>query len=193
MVPRSASQIEVVDVEAEPDTASPSNIPPVTEPTGVEPSSPPRATAKSKSGGRGKVPLSLGGPPLVIYPEIPEGERDEEHRELVRHYEARVLEGEEARRIIDDYFADDAPSEEKDTTSRKDLEPFFRGRVGEKVVPLLAELAQGVISGMCDIPLRNLARNGTDNEVSLASAGRLAALRVSPFTLFLTVFFLCLG
>ena len=44
------------------------------------------------------------GRPLVIYPEILEGERDEEHQELVRHYEARVLEGEEARRVISDYI-----------------------------------------------------------------------------------------
>ena len=109
VVPRPASQIEVVDVEAEPDITSPSNSPPVTEPLVVEPSSPPWMIAKSKSGGRGKVLLSLGGPPLVIYPEIPEGERDEEHQQLVQHYEAQVLEREEARRIIGDYFADDAP------------------------------------------------------------------------------------
>ena len=144
-------------------------------------------------GGKEKVPLSLGSPPLVVFPNIREGEEDEEHQQFVRHYEARLLEGEEAVRSIDEYFADDAPSGEKGTTSRKDLEPFFRGRVGEKVVPLLAELAQGMLSSMCDIPLRNLARNGTDNEVSLASAGRLAALRVSPFTSFLTVFFIYLG
>lgn len=80
VVPRPASQIEVVIVEAEPDTASPSTIPPVTEPAGVEPSSPPRTSANSKSSGRGKVPLSLGSPSLVIYQEIPEGERNEEHQ-----------------------------------------------------------------------------------------------------------------
>ena len=81
----------------------------------------------------------MGGPSLIIYPEIPEGERDGEHQELVRHYEARVLEGEEARRVIDDYFLDDAPSKEKGMAIRADLESFFRVRVGEKVVPLLAE------------------------------------------------------
>ena len=111
----------------------------------------------------------------------------------MKYYEARLREGEEARRTIGEYFTNDAPSGEKGTATRKDLEPFFRGRVGEKVVPLLTELAQGMLSSMCDIHLCNLARNGTDNEVSLASAGRLAALRVSLFTLFLTVFFLCLG
>ena len=97
----------------------------------------------------------------------------------MRHYQARLLEGEEARRTIGEYFADDAPSEEKDTASRKDLESFFRGQVGEKVVPLLSELAQGMLSSLCDIPLRNMARNGTDNEVSLASANCLTTLRVS--------------
>ena len=61
----------------------------------------------------------------------------------MQHYKARLLEGEEARRTIDEYFADDAPSGEKGTTSRKDLEPFFLGRVGEKVVILFSELAQG--------------------------------------------------
>ena len=111
----------------------------------------------------------------------------------MKYYEARLREGEEAHRVIGEYFADDAPSGEKGTTTRKDLEPFFRGRVGEKVVPLLAELAQGMISGMCDIPLCNLARNEIYNEVSLASAGCLAAFWVSSFTLSLTIFFLLLG
>ena len=109
----------------------------------------------------------------------------------MKYYEARLSEREEAHCTISEYFTDDAPSREKGTATKKDLEPFFRGRVGEKVVPLLAELAQGMLSSMCDIPLHNLARNMTDNEVSLASAGRLAALRVSLFTLFLTVFFIC--
>ena len=45
-----------------------------------------------------------------------------------------------------------------------------------------------MLKGMCDIPLRNLARNGTDNEVSLSSAACLSALRVSHFALFLTFF-----
>ena len=90
----------------------------------------------------------MDGPPLVIYPKIPEGERDEEHQQFVQHYKARLLEGEETRRIIDEYFADDAPSEEEGMATRKNLESFFRGRVGEKVVPLLAELAQGMISGI---------------------------------------------
>lgn len=107
----------------------------------------------------------------------------------MQHYKARVLEGEEARQIIGDYFANDAPSEEKGTTSRKDLEPFFRGRVGEKVSPLLAKFAKRMISGMYNIPLRNLARNRIDNEVSLAFVGRLAPLRVSLLTSFLTVSF----
>lgn len=97
----------------------------------------------------------------------------------MRHYQACLLEGEEARRTIGEYFVDDAPSGEKDTASKKDLEPFFRGQVGRKVVPLLSELAQGMLSSLCNIPLRNLARNRTDNEVSLASANCLTTLRVS--------------
>lgn len=91
VVPRPVSQVEVVDVEAEPDTASLSNVPPVTEPVGEEPSSPPRTKAGSKSSGKGKVPVRLGGPPLVIYPEILEGEGDEEHQQYVQHYKARLL------------------------------------------------------------------------------------------------------
>lgn len=67
----------------------------------------------------------MGCPPLVIFPEVQERDNGEEHQELVRHYEAPVLEGKEARQIIDNYFVDDAPSEEKGTTSRADLEPFF--------------------------------------------------------------------
>ena len=95
-----------------------------------------------------------------------------------------MLEGEEAKRVIHEYFLDDTPSTEVPETSRADLEPFFRGRVGEKVVPLLAEVAQGILSSMCDIPLRNLARIGTDNEVNLISAARLSAIRVSFVTNF---------
>ena len=87
VAPRPVPTIEVVDVEAEPETAAPS-VPPVTEPTGEELSSPPRTKAGSKSGGKGKVPLSLGGPPLVIYLEILEGEEDEEHQHFVQHYKA---------------------------------------------------------------------------------------------------------
>lgn len=109
----------------------------------------------------------------------------------MQHYKARLLEGEEARCSIGEYFVDDASSEEKGTTSRNDLEPFFRGRVGEKVVPLLLELAQGMLSSLCDIPLRNLARNETDNEVSLASAYRLATLRVSFLNQTFILFSLC--
>ena len=127
VAPRPAPLIVVVDIEAEPDTASSSQVPPVSESAWVEPSSPPRTVAKSKSGSRGKVPLGMGGPPLVIFPEVHEGYNDEENQELVRHYEARVLEGEEARRAIGDYFVDDAPSEEKGSASRADLESFFRG------------------------------------------------------------------
>ena len=95
----------------------------------------------------------------------------------MQHYKARIVEGEEARCVIGEYFANDAPSGEKGQARRKDLKPFFQGWVGEKVIPLLTELAQGMLSSLCDIPLRNLARNGTDNEVSLASANRLATLR----------------
>ena len=73
VVPQPVLQVEVVDVEAEPDTASPSNVPPLTKPAREEPSSLPRTKAGSNSGGKGKVPLSLGGPPLVIYLKIPEG------------------------------------------------------------------------------------------------------------------------
>ena len=125
--------------------------------------------------------LATGAPPLVIFPEVHEDTSDDEYRELVRHCEARVLEGEETRRAISEYFAEVAPSGEKGKASRSDLEPFFQGRVGERVVPLLTELAQGMLRGLCDIPLRNLARNGTDNEISLSSASRLSSLRVSYF------------
>lgn len=147
---------------------------------------PPKIKAGAK-GGKGKVPLSLGGLPLVIYPEIPEGEGDGEHQQFVQQYKTRLLEGEEARRTIGEYFADDAPSGEKGSASRKDLELFVQGRVGEKVVPLLTKLAQGILSSLYDIPLRNLARNRTDNEVSLTSANRLATLRVSFLILSLTL------
>ena len=88
VMPRPVLQVDVVDVEAEPDTTSPSNIPPVTEPAREEPFLAPRTTVLPKSGDKGKVLLGLDGPPLVIYPEIPEGERDEENQKLVRHYEA---------------------------------------------------------------------------------------------------------
>ena len=137
--------------------------------------------AGAENAGKGKEPLGQGGVPLVIFPEPPKDGEDEEYQRLVKYHEARLLEGEEAKRAIHEYFLDDAPSEDVATTSRADLEPFFRGRVGEKVVPLLAELAQGMLSSMCDIPLRNLARNGTDNDISLISAGRLSSLRVSFF------------
>ena len=98
---------------------------------------------------------------------------------MVRHYKARLREGEETRQIIGEYLAEVPPAETKGTASNADLELFFRGRVGERYVPLLAELAQGMIRGMLDIPARNLARNGTDNEVSLSSAARLSSLQVS--------------
>ena len=110
----------------------------------------------------------------------------------MQHYKAHLLEGEDALHTIGEYFADDARSGEKGTTSRKDLEPFFQGRVGEKDVPLLTKLAQGMLSSLCDIPLQNLARNGTDNEASLASANCLATLRVSslnPSLIFFPLFF----
>lgn len=191
VVPQSATPIEVVDVEPEPNTASPSQVPPATEPAGVESSLPPRTVAKPKSCSQGKDPLGVGIRPLVIFPEVHKGTSDEEHQELVRHYEARVVDGEETRRVIGDYFAEVAPSKEKGAASRADLESFFRGRVGERVVPLLSELDQGMIKGMCDIPLRNLARNGTYNEVSLSSAALLSSLRVRYSTLFLTL--LCLN
>ena len=80
VAPRQVPPIEVVDVEAEPETASPSVAPPITEPTREEFSSPPRTKVGSKSSGKGKEPLGLDGPPLVIFPEIPEGKRDEEYQ-----------------------------------------------------------------------------------------------------------------
>ena len=172
VVPRLAPPVDIVDVE-ELET-------PVTEPTGVPSPSPMTEAAGAENAGKGKEPLGQGGVPLVIFPEPPkDGEDNEEYQRLVKYHEARLVEGEEAKHAIHEYFLGDAPSTEVEATSRADLEPFFRGRVGEKVVPLLAELAQGMLSSMCDIPLRNLARNGTDNEVSLISAGRLSALRVS--------------
>ena len=45
----------------------------------------------SKSGGQGKDSLGASAPPLVIFPEVHEDITDEEHQELVRHYEARVI------------------------------------------------------------------------------------------------------
>ena len=104
---------------------------------------------------------------------------DENHQELVRYFEARVHEGEETRRLIGEHLAEVPPAEVKGKASRADLEPFFTGRVGERYVPLLTELAQGMINGMLDIPARNIARNGTDNAITLASAARLSSLRVS--------------
>lgn len=99
-------------------------------------------------GDKGKVPLSLGGPPHVIYPEIPAGERDEKHQQFMKYYKAWLHEREESHHAIGGYFANDTPSEKKGTTMRNDLELFFRGRVVKKVVPLLAELAQGMLSSM---------------------------------------------
>ena len=173
--PPPAPTVDIVDVEE--------IEAPVIEPAGV-PSPPPTTEAPGvESVGKGKEPLRPGGIPLVIVPEPPKsGEEYEEYQRFVRYHEARLLEGEEAKRIIHEYFLDDTPSAEVPETSRADLEPFFRGRVGEKVVPLLAEVAQGILSSMCDIPLRNLARSGTDNEGNLISAARLSAIRVSLVT-----------
>ena len=191
MVPRSAMPVEVVDVEAEPDAVSPSQAPP----TRTEFPSPLRIVAKLKSGGQGMDPLGTGAPPLVIFPKIHEDTSNEEYQELVCHCEARVLEGKETRRAISEYFTEVAPSGENDKASREDLEPFFQVRVGERVVPLLTKLAQGMLRGLCDIPLRNLARTGTDNEISLSSVARLSSLRVSysKVTLFFLTIFVCLG
>ena len=165
----------MVDVDEDPVPTSPSQVPP----TGAEASSPPRTAVNPKGGGQGKDSLGPGVVPLVIFPEVPEGVIDEEHQELVRHYEARLREGEETRQIIGEYLAELPPAETKGTASRADLEPFFMGRVGDRYVPLLSELAQGIIRGMLDIPTRNLARNETDNEVSLSLVARLSSLRVS--------------
>ena len=175
VIPRVVEEVVVVDVDEEPVATSPSQIPP----TGVEMPSPPRTAVNPKGMGQGKDSLGPGIIPLVIFPEVPEGMIDENHQKLVRHYEARVREGEEARQLIGEHLAEVPPAEVKGEASRADLEPFFRGRVGERYVPLLSELAQGMINGMLDIPARNIARNGTDNEVSLSSAARLSSLRVS--------------
>lgn len=184
-----AEEIEVVDVDEEPIPTSPSQVPPM----GAELSSPPRTAVNPKGGGQGKDSLGPSVIPLVIFPEVPEGVIDEENQELVRHYEARLREGGKTRQIIGEYLAEVPPAEIKGKASRADLEPFFRGRVGERYVPLLAELAQGMIRGMLDIPACNLARNGTDNEVSLSSAARLSSLRVSSYFIWFIIVLACLS
>ena len=100
VVPRPAPPFEVVDVEAEPDTASPSHVPPVTEPTGVPSPSPMIEAAGAENAGKGKEPLGQGGIPLVIFPEPRKDGDDEEYQRLVKYHEARLLEGEEAKRAI---------------------------------------------------------------------------------------------
>lgn len=165
----------MIDMDDDLVPTSPSQVPP----TGIEASSPPRTAVNPKGGGQGKDSLGAGVVPLVIFPEVLVGVIDEEHQELVRHYEARLREGEETRQIIGEYLAELPLVDTKGTTLRADLEPFFRGRVVERYVPLLTELAQGMIRGMQDIPTRNQARNGTNNEVILSSAARLSSLRVS--------------
>ena len=175
MIPRTVEDVVVVDVDEEHVATSPSQVPP----TGAEMPSPPRTAANQKGMGQGMDSLGPGIVPLVIFLEVPEGVIDENHQKLVRHFEARVQEGEEARRLIGEHLAEVPPAEVKGEALRADLESFFRGRVGERYVPLLTELAQGMINGMLDIPARNIARNGTDNEISLASAARLSSLRVS--------------
>ena len=173
--PRPPPTVEIVDVEEAEASA--------TDLAGVPSPPPTTETADAGDVGKGKEPLGPGCVPLVIVPEPPtSGEEYEEYQRFLKYREARLLEGEETKRIIHEYFLDDTPSAEVPETSRADLEPFFRGRVGEKVVPLLAEVAQGILSSMCDIPLRNLARSGTDNEVNLISAARLSAIRVSLVT-----------
>ena len=175
VIPRTVEDVVVVDVDDEPVATSPSQVPP----TGAEMPSPPRTAANPKGMGQGKDSLGPGVVALVIFPEVPEGVIDENHQELVRYFEVRVQEGEETRKLIGEHLAEVPPAEDKGKACRADLEPFFRGRVGERYVPLLTELAQGMINGMLDIPARNIARNGTDNEITLASAARLSALRVS--------------
>ena len=81
--PRAVEEVVVVDVDEEPVATSPSQIPP----TGVEMPSPPRTAVNPKGGGQGKDSLGPGVIPLVIFPEVSEGVIDEEHQELVPHYE----------------------------------------------------------------------------------------------------------
>ena len=93
VVSQPVPQVEIVDVEAEPETAGLPMGPPATEPAGEEVPSPPRTQVGTKDGqGKGKFPLSLGDLPLVIYQEILDGEGDEEHQRYVQHYKARFLE-----------------------------------------------------------------------------------------------------
>ena len=175
VIPRTVEDVVVVDVDDEPVATSPSQVPP----TGAEMPSPPRTAASQKGKGQGKDSLGPGVVPLVIFPEVPDDVIDENHQELVRYFEARALEGEETRKLIGEYLAEVPPAEDKGKACRADLEPFFRGWVGERYVPLLTELAHGMLKGMLDIQAKNIARNGTDNEITLASAARLSALRVS--------------
>lgn len=61
------AQVEVVDVEADPEPAGLPVVPPATEQVGEEVPSPPRTKVGTKGGGgKGKVPMSLGGPPGCI-------------------------------------------------------------------------------------------------------------------------------
>ena len=122
--PQPAEHVEVVDVDEDPVPTSPSQFPPM----GIEASSPPRTAVNPKGGGQGKDSLGARVVPLVIFQEVLEGVVDEEHKELVRHYEARLREGEETCQIIGQYLAELPPVETKGTASRADLEPFFRGR-----------------------------------------------------------------
>ena len=197
MIPRTVEDVVVVDVDDEPVATSSSQVPPtgaeMVPPTGAEmvPSpgaemvpSPPRTVASQQGKGQGKDSLGPGVVPLVIFPEVQDDVIDENHQELVRYFEARALEGEETRKLIGEYLAEVPPAEDKGKACRADLEPFFRGWVGERYVPLLTELAHGMLKGMLDIPAKNIARNGTDNEITLASAARLSALRVSIASFF---------
>ena len=190
-IPRTVEDVVVVDVDDEPVATSSSQVPltgaEMVPPTGAEmvPSpgaemvpSPPRTVASQQGKGQGKDSLGPGVVPLVIFPEVQDDVIDENHQELVRYFEARALEGEETRKLIGEYLAEVPPAEDKGKACRADLEPFFKGWVGERYVPLLTELAHGMLKGMLDIPAKNIARNGTDNEVTLASVARLSALRV---------------
>ena len=174
VIPRTVEDVVVVDVDDEPVATSPSQV----SPTGAEMPSPPRTAANQKGMGQGKDSLGPGVVPLVIFPEVPDDVIDENHQELVRYFEARALEGEETRKLIGEYLAEVPPAEDKGKACRADLEPFFKGWVGERYVPMLTELAHGMLKGMLDIPAKNIARNGTDNEITLASAARLSALWV---------------
>ena len=190
-IPRTVEDVVVVDVDDEPVATSSSQVPPtgaemvpptgaeMVPPTGAEMPSPSRTVASQQGKGQGKDSLGPGVVPLVIFPEVQDDVIDENHQELVRYFEARALEGEETRKLIGEYLAEVPPAEDKGKACRADLEPFFRGWVGERYVPLLTELAHGMLKGMLDIPAKNIARNGTDNEITLASAARLSALRVS--------------